>query len=290
MRWFLQRQIAMFAKIAGLRRPIIIVTVPTFAKVALALNHESVIYYRSDRHSAFVGADSGMIRANEDLLFENADAVLYSNERLFETERGRLDGRAHLIGHGIDTSLFSPEGPLAPELSHLPRPRVGFFGDLRARSVDFPLVAETAALRPNVQFVLGGTQLDDLGCLGNLANVHIVPACEHDQMPARWRSLDAAILPYQRTAWQEASEPIKLNEIFAVGLRAVGTPLPALQRRPDCVELADGPTEFAHALDKVLQVPCGDLCSRNKVRAGHAFTSWETISATVEALSARRLR
>jgi hypothetical protein len=90
MRWLLRQQIALFMRITGIERPIVIVTVPTYAKVALSLPHESVIYYRSDRHSAFSGVDSEMVRTNEELLFDDADAVLYSNERLFHTERDRL--------------------------------------------------------------------------------------------------------------------------------------------------------------------------------------------------------
>ena len=167
-----------------------------------------------------------MVRECEKLLFLRADAVLFANEHLFQAEKNKIARRAVLIGHGVDAGLFTPAGPIAPELTDLPRPRVGFFGELRDRAVDFGLIADVAQLCPSINFVLGGTQLDNLGQLSELPNMRILPSCPHHEMPARWRALDAAILPYKLTAWQEASEPIKLNEILAMGLNAVATPLP----------------------------------------------------------------
>ena len=285
IRNFLKLQISVLSNALKFKEPMVIVTVPTFARVALSLNCESLMYYRSDLHSAFEEADGDMLRANESLLFQKSDAVLYSGKQLFEEERNRLNGRAHLIGHGINTSLFTPDGPTAVELDAVPRPRVGFFGDLRKRSVDFDLIAETAALCPTIQFVLGGTQLDGLGRLKQLPNVHIFPPCPHEQMPARWRSIDVAILPYGRSIWLDASEPIKLNEILATGLLAVGTPLPALRHWPGYVEVAESSADFAAAINRALIT--GDsqeaMCSGRRAQVG--MSSWDAIADRLLSLS-----
>lgn len=281
IRKLLAFQVSTVCRALGLDRPIIIVTLPTFARLAFCLNSERVLYYRSDRHSAFEGVDEDLVRASEKLLFERAHAVLYSSQTLFDDERASLDGRALLVGHGLDATLFSPDGPAAPELRGLPRPRVGFFGDLRSRSLDFDLIAGTAKLCPSIQFVLGGEQLDDLGVLRTLANVHILPPCPHERMPGRWRALDAAILPYRRSAWQDASEPIKLNEIIATGLPAVGTALPAFTRRAGEIDVAEGPEAFAAALCRILASPDAGRGGRR----GQGMTTWDAIAERIIGLS-----
>jgi hypothetical protein len=196
----------------------ILITVPTYAEVAIKLRGGALIYNRTDLHSAFDGVNQVTVRRYEELLFRKSDVVLYANERLYALEKTEIAGRAVLIGHGIDAKAFSVGGPIAPELKDVARPRVGFFGELRKRSIDFDLIASVARRCPSIQFILGGTQLDDLGELREIPNIHILGPCPHCYMPARWRALDAAILPYRRSAWQEASEPIKLNEILAMGL------------------------------------------------------------------------
>jgi len=266
----------------GRGRPVVVVTAPTFARIAFALDPAGVIYYRSDRHSAFTGADSAIIRGYEELLFERADAVLYTNYALFEEEAPRLKGKAVYLGHGVDLDHFSPDGPLAEEVAALPGPRVGFFGDLRERTIDFDLVAKVAALLPEVQFVLGGTQLDDLSQLAGMANVHLLPACDHEDMPPRWRALDAVMLPYKRTAWAMACEPIKLNEVLATGLPAIGTRLPAFERRAGLVTIADDAEQFAAAIAASLALGRPDAAAVAAIRAG--LPSWAAMAETISAL------
>ena len=155
------RQIAFAMRGLEAETSTVVVTAPTYARIACGLTAKRLLYYRSDLHSAFTGGDAELIREYEDVLFERADTVMYSNRSLYEQEAPRRGKKAFFIGHGVDLGLFSPCGPLAPEIEHLPRPRVGFFGELRERSIDFAMISGTAALLPSVQFVLGGTQLDD---------------------------------------------------------------------------------------------------------------------------------
>jgi hypothetical protein len=265
----------------GLKNPTVIVTLPTFARVALRLPRAGVAYYRSDRHSAFAGADAARIGQYEDLLFSNAQAILYSSSSLFEEEAPRLGGRAHLIGHGTDTAKFRPDGAEAPELAHLRRPRAGFFGDIRRRALDLDLLAAVADLCPDIQFVLGGPQLDDLTPLRARANIAFLDACAHDRMPERWRAVDVAILPYRLNDWTAAIEPIKLNEIVATGLAAVGTPIPALRERRDII-VANGATDFADALKRALAARTArPAAAPDSIPAKPAPDSWNIIADRV---------
>jgi hypothetical protein len=280
-----QFQIRNFLARLNIENPIVVVTVPTYAPVALGLPRKALFYNRSDLHSSFPGANERMLRGYEARLFCHADAILYASEQLFRSEVA-LVKRAVLVGHGIDDSLFTPEGEVAPEIDHLPRPRVGFFGELRGRSVDFALICAAARLCPSIQFVLGGTQLDDLSELTQLANVRLLPPCAHAEMPARWRGLDAAILPYKQSPWLNASEPVKLNEIFAMGLPAVGTPLPALLRHSDWIEIAQDARSFADAVHRLVAGSVGNALSTPRERRTMPnMPTWDSIAARIVDLS-----
>jgi hypothetical protein len=284
---FVEWQVRQFIAKLNISKPIVIVTAPTYAQVGLSLPREALFYNRSDRHSEFEGANKKMVERFEKMLFREADVVLYAGEHLFRAEKEKVSGRAVLIGHGVDETLFTPSGPLASEMENIPRPRVGFFGDLRERSVNFSLIASVARLCPEIQFVLGGPQLDNLAELRQLTNVWILGPCPHHQMPARWRALDAAILPYKRTAWQDASEPIKLKEILATGLASVGTPLPAFTRHPVTMEIAEDTGAFVACLRKVLAISEGNETELREARrrAAGALSSWESIADSIDRLS-----
>jgi glycosyltransferase involved in cell wall biosynthesis len=258
-------------------RPAIFVTLPTFANIALSIPRRSLVYLRSDRHSAYPGVDQALIRGYEQTLFEQADVVAYSNRALFELEAPSLGGKARYIAHGVDTSQFSPLGETDPDIMALPRPLVGFFGELRERSIDFPLVAEVARRLPDVHFVLGGPRLEEAAELRPLPNVHIVDACPHELMPARWRSIDLAMLPYRRSAWQDVCEPIKLLEILATGLTGVGTPLASLRGHPDQISTAETAEAFADAVQWRLAESAGQ--PRREDRALNNARSWDDIAS-----------
>jgi len=276
--WALRTQISRVSRRLGFHRPLVIITLPTFAELALSLERSALLYNRSDRHSDFRYCDRDLVAAKEDLLFRKADAVIYASRHLYATEAGRATSRAACIGHGVDLERFSPVGEIAPEIAALPGPRVGFFGDLRVHAIDFELIEAVARALPGVQFVLGGAQLDDISALRRLPNVHLFEHCPHEEMPARWRALDVAILPYRISPWQEASEPIKLNEIAALGLPTIGTRLPAFADRG--VIMCDSAQEFARAISTALtRSPSGRTI-------GEGLRSWQAIADQIEAIAA----
>jgi glycosyltransferase involved in cell wall biosynthesis len=278
-------QVRRFCSRAHISKAIVLVAIPTYAPVAMRLPSEVLFYKRSDLHSAFEGIDVGLIREREEALLQNADAVLYASDYLFRKEQARVKC-AILIGHGVDTALFKPDGLVSRELEGIPHPRVAFFGELRVRSVDFDLIGSVARLCPAIQFVLGGAQLDDLSQVRSLANVHLLPPCPHQEMPQRWRAVDAAILPYKRNPWLQASEPVKLNEILAMGIPAVGTAIPSLGRHSEFVYIADGPEGFASALQRALAtLSPGDIEKREARRTAANLQTWDSIVDRIDRAS-----
>lgn len=274
----LRSQIQYNARRLGFDRPLVLITLPTFADLALSLDRSALLYNRSDRHADFQYSDHNVVAAKEELLFRKSDAVLYASRSLYEAEIGRATGRSVYIGHGADLDHFCPEGPIAEEFQAIPAPRVGFFGDLREHAIDFPLLESVVRAMPHVQFILGGTQLDDLSALRRLPNIQFFPACPHENMPARWRALDVAILPYKVTPWTQAIEPIKLNEIAATGLPAVGTRLPAFEDRG--IAIAETGEEFVQAISRALKRSDPMRAAAGELRR------WESIAEQIEEIAA----
>jgi Glycosyl transferases group 1 len=282
---FVTLQIKLILWKMGFSKPIILITLPSYAPIALRLPNEAVFYNRSDKHSEFKGVNKERLRRLERVLFSHADAVLYAGQELFEAEKGELLDRALYIGHGLDPDLFTLKGDFAPELASVPRPRVGFFGSLSEQAIDLDLVESVARLCPEINFVLGGPSLDGLERLRQQKNIHLFNGCPHQEMPARWRALDVALLPYRKTEWGRASEPIKLNEILAMRIRAVGTSLPAFRRHPDQVAIADDPVSFAQAIREILATATEEEYSRATRNNKTSFESWDSIAKKIDNLA-----
>ena len=83
--------------------------------------------------------------------------------------------------------------------------------------------------------------------------------------------LQALIMPWNKSDWIKACNPIKLKEYLATGRPVVSTDFPALEPFRHLLRVADGPDELANAIaDSLLSDPQADLC-RSAVRA----ESWE---------------
>lgn len=106
----IRSQVERQARKLGIKRPHIIVTVPTAWDVAKEMQCSSLVYNRSDKHSALSEADQGMIRGLEHELLTRADGVLYSSRAFRDSERELTGERAHFLDHGVDTKHFAPRG------------------------------------------------------------------------------------------------------------------------------------------------------------------------------------
>ena len=76
-----------------------------------------------------------------------------------------------------------------------------------------------------------------------------------------------------------ACEPVKLNEILATGLGAVGTPLPAFRSRPGLVRIAENAEAFARSIQETLSESPATASEIEAVRA--TLPSWESIAGKI---------
>jgi glycosyltransferase involved in cell wall biosynthesis len=279
-------QVRWAARSLGMSTDVCVATIPTAADVVGHLRVGTLVYNRSDRHSAFPEADTASVERLERALMRDAEHVLYVSSELMAAERELTGERAVFLDHGVDLDHFAepPAGAAEPaDLAAIPHPRLGFFGALDDYVVDFDLLGRIAKEYPDAQLVLVGSTTHDLGALTALPNVHHLGFKPYAEVPAYGRGFDVALMPWQDNDWVRHCNPIKLKEYLALGLPVVSTDFPEVRRYAEQVTVAGSTEEFLTAVGALLQEgqdsPERDLGAAQRRRAAVAGDSWQARAA-----------
>ena len=146
------------ARRLGMQRPILWAYVPQAEVLIDTLDPSLIVYHCVDDIAAQDRIDSASFRAAETRFAARADLVLASAPAIAERLRG-ISSNVMDAPNVADTELFSralEPGPLDPQMSALPTPRIVFTGAIVAVKLDLPLLAELARLRPDWSFALVG--------------------------------------------------------------------------------------------------------------------------------------
>ncbi len=225
--WLVRQQVRLVARAIGLGgAPHIGVTIPTAWPVVEPMSRRSLVFNRSDLHSAFPEADGAWVAGLEGALMRHSDRVLYVSHELMDRDQDLVGDRAVFLDHGVDIDHFSPDGEIDPEVAAIPRPRLGFFGGLDDYVVDMDLLRRTAVDNPDASLVLVGDATCAMDGLTSLPNVHWLGFRPYSTIPAVGRGFDVALMPWLDNEWIRFANPIKLKEYLALGLPVVSTDYP----------------------------------------------------------------
>lgn len=230
--------------------------VPNAVDYIGAFGEEKVVYYCVDDWTYMQRVDAAWITACEKRLLQQADVVLATARKLVEKCEALADCPVHYQPHGVDHAKFSQALAttieLPAELAELPRPIVGFYGNLIER-VDFGLISRLSKARREWSFVLIGPVVDDPGDLPDQPNVHLLGRREHDALPAYCKAFDVAIIPYDMdNPLNHSVNPIKARELLAAGVPLVTSPLPEMTAMGDEVLTAAEDEAWLTALETQL--------------------------------------
>ncbi len=291
--FLLPRQVARAARKLGMRNPLIWVACPPGIQAALQMKHAGLVYQRTDRFECYEGVDQALIKSFDVTLKREADLVLYCSRHLYESETAEGHPAA-FIDHGVDFSDFvaagdHPDalGSAAPQqiresLQGVTGPRVGFVGDIDSAVFDHELLLQTAALLPEVQFVLVGSCSLPEGWADSASNVHLTGRVPYEDVPATMAAMDVLMMPWHRSEWIEACNPIKLKEYLATGRPVVSTDFPELRHYEGLVAIANEPEPFAAAIQRSIDDADPTLVVRGRERIADATWTSRAASALEE--------
>lgn len=277
--WLLPRQIRRAARRVGIRRPLVWVACPPGVRALDHLRPEGVIYQRTDRFEAYEGVDTELIASFDAELKERACVVLYCSRHLFGEEQARVPNGA-FVDHGVDFDDFVAAGE-APEargagapsvIRSIAGPRAGFVGDIDSAVFDHGLILDVAKRLPGVQIVLvGGCTLPD-GWADACPNIHLTGRIPYEEVAATMASMDVLLMPWHRSEWIEACNPIKLKEYLATGRPIVSTDFPELRHYGGLLDIENEAAPFADAIQRAIDSPDPERLARG--RAHVASASW----------------
>lgn len=253
-RYLLRMQILMMSRRLGFKLPISYTFIPTSAHVVGSLGEKLIVYHCVDEYAAFSDA-APEVGVLERELLAKADLVFVCSTPLLER---KLEYNRHtsLVTHGVDYEHFrkatDESTPVAPELSTLPRPVLGFHGWV-ADWVDLRLIAELARLRPQWSIVLVGRADGNLSAIQGMQNVYALGQRSYERLPEYLRGFDVALLPFVMNELTRHSSPLKLREYLAAGLPIVATALPEVVKFNGLVSLASTAEEYICRIDSLLE-------------------------------------
>ena len=266
---------------AGAKR-IVITTLPITAEYVDAFAADLIVYYIVDDFMEWPGVNTRYIGYLEKRLLNKAHLLIASAERLCQIKKG---GSAPvLIPHGVEFEHFSAAKKAeSPQIFiDLQRPVIGFFGAV-SPWLDFKLIKEVAANRPEWSFVFIGPVDADITSLQELTNIHFPGKVAYSDLPKYATQFDVGIIPFVVNELTVSVNPLKLLEYFACGLPVVSTALPEVCKYAEHLHIANNTKEFIAGLERTLVADEEGKIVRQQIARENSWVSVaERFSAVIE--------
>lgn len=247
---------------------------PDFADSLNLVDHQLSCYHIDDEYS--FSSSERELDAAEVQLIRAVDQVFIHSPAMME-RKGTLNPNTQFVPNGVDYRRYTTPTLEPPELRGIPRPRIGYTGNLK-KMLDWRLLLELSTMHPEWSFVFVGHMQPHLevrevqGELCRRQNIYIVGPQPSELIPSFVQHLDVCIMPYVLDGYTKYIYPLKLHEYLASGNPVVGSPIPSLQKFKEVVLLANGVQEWASALSRALssqQNTSERRAARQQVAAGY---------------------
>jgi hypothetical protein len=251
---------------------------PTALAFSNHLTPALTVYDCMDELSAFKFAPPSL-KKYEDELFERADIVFTGGRTLYEAKKHRHHN-IFPFPSSIDKEHFyaARSNSNEPEdLSHVPSPRLGFYGVIDER-FNIDLLREVAEARPTWNFLLVGPVIKiDPATLPRLGNIYYLGSKSYHELPGYLAGWDIAIMPFALNESTRYISPTKTPEFLCGGKPVISTSITDVVYPygvKGLVHIADTTEEFIKAAEDIFQMK-DKQAWLNKVDEHLSALSWD---------------
>jgi len=273
--------------VASLPRPVVAwLYDPCAAELAAHLDVAFTVYDCVDDYAEQTRGDARRraLVAAADRRAALLSRVVFATSRAQQRRLAGLNPNAHLVPNVGDYEHFAPAADpafAADDVRELPRPVIGFAGNLLAGKVDFAQLERLARARPEWTFLCVGPPAapEPLERLRALPNVRLTGGRPYADLPRYVAAFDVGLIPYLWNDYTRSCFPLKLYEYLAAGKPVVATGLPELEGMEPDVVLAAADEDVLAAIEHGLRTrSAADVARRQAIASGN---TWETRVSTL---------
>jgi glycosyltransferase involved in cell wall biosynthesis len=201
-------------------------------------------------------AKHGLISENR--LVKKSDIIFCTSRELYKQCK-LLNPNTHFVPNAADIThsqkALDPALPVAAVLKDIPKPVIGYFGNIERR-MDYVMLENVAKMNPDKSFVFVGPS--DKSYIPewffNAANVHFTGSVPYSEMPAVIKGFDVALLPFKRDEVSATIFPLKLFEYLGAGkpLVSINFNDDLKEFTGDTVAFCDNANAFSDAINTAL--------------------------------------
>ncbi|APW59651.1 glycosyltransferase [Paludisphaera borealis] len=285
------RAVRQFWRLDGGSRRGLVMTYPHYLHLANQLAPEVSLYYNLDDYTLYWPGRADEIRDLERRLVAKSNATVCVSRLRAEELRAAVpeaSERIHHIPHGTprpflaDQPLDRPADPPA-DISHLPRPLLGYVGTLEDR-LDWELLDRLSVEFPNASIVIVGRTPDASQtswyekCSRLLArpNVHAIGWRPQAELPRYYQAFDLILIPYLIDhPFNRSCSPTKIMDGMGSSRPIVATSIPECQLYDELFDVAATREAFVGAVDATLRQGSDD----GRAAARHAWARAHSCAA-----------
>lgn len=228
--------------------------VPDYSTVLEIVKPRLVVADLIDDQRLFPGSSAGYrLRAEKgyEAVLRDADVVFTNCEPLKEAFH-TLRPDIHVVPNGCD--ILPPDVIPDRQVARLPRPIIGYVGNLRDR-INLSLLERIAKTYPEGSIVLVGSA-HGRPEIGELAernpNIKLLGIKPYDQAVSIMKAFDVAIMPHLKNEQTDRMNPLKLYVYFAAGAPVVTSEVANIDDLASHVHVARSDDDFLEKLGSVL--------------------------------------
>ena len=289
-RWFVARHIRGFIKKLDFQAKAALIFDPAQVFLTGLAREELLCYEIVDQYASYIGLSDAqrqqIIREEEDLL-RKADIVFVTNSCLYD-EKSRLRSHTYVISNTADVELFAqaqaPETSVPPDLEGIPKPRIGFIGNIN-EIFDYELLTTLSSRHPQWSFVLLGRvngakefrRSPSFRALLAQPNVHHLGWRDYPMLPSYLKGFDACLLP---DVYNDLTAYVLHNKLFqylAAGKPVVSTALPPIRafdkENKRLIGVAETHSEFEQLLTSALNNGGDSAAVQERMRVARNYSA-----------------